>query len=78
MSGSPLDGKVGWSPDDSALLLVESLIHELVAAGTLDRARAMVVVEIAIGARGEIRTDRGDAVALAFDPLRAILDTLRL
>ncbi|MBJ6123452.1 hypothetical protein [Sphingomonas mollis] len=42
------------APGRAALLLVESLIHELVAVGILPLSRAIAVVDIAIDTASEI------------------------
>lgn len=63
--------------DDEALLLVESLLHELIAAGTLTIDRAVAVVEIAANARDQVRQDYGTRDAEAAIALDAILATLR-
>ncbi|MBJ6122047.1 hypothetical protein [Sphingomonas mollis] len=68
------------SAGQAALLLVESLIHELVANGRLPLDRAIAVVEIATDTAGQIAlaqcTDQADDPV--GDLLRVIARTLSL
>ncbi len=47
----------------AALLLVESLLHSLIARSVLSVEQAIEVVEVAADVKGEIAADRGDSAA---------------
>ena len=47
----------------AALLLVESLLHSLIARSVLSVEQAIEVVEVAADVKGEIAADQGDSPA---------------
>lgn len=61
---------------EAAILLIESLIHGLVARTVLSRDEAVELVAVAIDARIEIAADRGEGED-PHDPALALLSAIR-
>jgi len=61
---------------EAAILLIESLIHGLVARAVLSRDEAVELVAVAIDARIEIAADRGEGED-PHDPALALLSAIR-
>lgn len=73
-------GDAGPDPyGQAAILLIESLIHGLLARGTLTRADVVEIVETALEVKAEIGIELGDTAAglsTSLTLLQAIRDSL--
>jgi len=71
----PAPGRVRSAGDphgEAALLLVESLLHELLQGALLTNAQALAVVQSAIDVQCEIDDERGRDPAAASIPVRLL------
>lgn len=64
--------RVGDAHGEAALLLVESLIHELLKASVLSNAQAITIVQSAIEVQCEIDDERGCDPATASMPVQLL------
>lgn len=65
-SGDTMDGDPAQRPDahgQAAMLLIESLIHGLIARDVITAADAVEIVDIAIDVKVDGATDQGDSPA---------------